>query len=242
MSDIHNDKVSELVKIPENNRCLDCNITNTQWTSITYGIFLCLDCASIHRSLGVKTSFVKSVNMDKWGKKEYLFLKFGGNKKFKQLLEKNDLLNKDINKLYFEESVKNYGRKLKSLVFEELGINEDDYENIQIKRKVENINSWNNKNNESKSYQEETNCSKFYGSLSFVKSKLFAGVKELKNITFEYGEKISKNVLIPTTKIIKSQTSNLSGIWKQEIKKDKEESHNYMKFDDEEIEDMRKWD
>lgn len=48
--ELYNAQIAELVKIPENNRCIDCNILNTQWTSKTYGIFLCFDCTSIHRS------------------------------------------------------------------------------------------------------------------------------------------------------------------------------------------------
>ncbi|KAK6090850.1 hypothetical protein P3W45_000095 [Vairimorpha bombi] len=244
MADVYDDKVAELGKNPDNNRCLDCNIPNTQWTSVTYGIFLCLDCASIHRSLGVNTSFVKSVNMDGWGKKEYLFLKLGGNEKFKQVLKKYDLLDKEINELYFEKSVKSYGERLKSLVFEELGVSEEDYENTQVKRKVEKINIYTNRYYEpsTPTVKEESLQNKIFGTLNVAKSSFLYGIREVKNKTFEYGEKFGKNVILPTTKLLKAQTSNLSGMWKQEPKKEKEEERNYMRFDDEEVEDMSKWD
>lgn len=36
------------------------------WASVSNGVFICLACAGIHRSLGVGVSVVRSVYMDAW--------------------------------------------------------------------------------------------------------------------------------------------------------------------------------
>ena len=38
----------------------------TRWASWNIGIFLCIRCGGLHRSLGTHISKVKSVTLDKW--------------------------------------------------------------------------------------------------------------------------------------------------------------------------------
>lgn len=40
--------------------------TGPEWASVNLGVFICLECAGIHKRIGPAVSQVRSVQLDKW--------------------------------------------------------------------------------------------------------------------------------------------------------------------------------
>lgn len=64
--------LNALLRDPGNAKCADCKTQqHPRWASWSLGVFICIRCAGIHRSLGTHISKVKSVDLDTW-KEEHL--------------------------------------------------------------------------------------------------------------------------------------------------------------------------
>jgi len=81
--------LSSVLSRPENKCCCDCGKPGPQWALVNYGCFICLECAGIHRQLGVQISVVRSVTADTWTEDQVAKVSVTGNVVFNRVYEAN---------------------------------------------------------------------------------------------------------------------------------------------------------
>ncbi|CAA0827577.1 ADP-ribosylation factor GTPase-activating protein AGD12 [Striga hermonthica] len=73
-------RLKKLMVQLDNRVCADCGAPDPKWASANIGVFLCLKCCGVHRSLGTHVSKVLSVTLDEWSDDEIeAMFEVGGN-------------------------------------------------------------------------------------------------------------------------------------------------------------------
>ncbi len=98
---------------PYNKYCLDCKKNTTTHCIIWLGIFLCKDCAEMHRTKfgGNQYSLVKDVFNEQWDDYQLRSVCFGGNQALFNLLKEYQVDNLPLESKYRHSSVSWYRKR-----------------------------------------------------------------------------------------------------------------------------------
>ncbi len=82
-------KENRIDKLINNNICSDCSSSSPTWISVNWLSLICIDCSSVHRSLGVQVSKIRSLRLDNLDPDYLDLIEFMGEENIKNILEEN---------------------------------------------------------------------------------------------------------------------------------------------------------
>ena len=153
-NEIRDEVMANILAKPPNQVCFDCGSKAPKWSSPYLGIVICYECAAKHRSYGTHISFVRSVDLDKWNRKQLKSLELTGNSFTKERF--NDLGVPLIggNYDYNNSMVLKVRQEIAEKVRESL--KPDDYKKVEDKKKeVDEFENININNEETKDEEKE---------------------------------------------------------------------------------------
>ncbi|XP_065869174.1 ADP-ribosylation factor GTPase-activating protein AGD12-like [Euphorbia lathyris] len=81
-------RLKGLLAQDDNHFCADCGAPGPKWASTNIGVFICLKCCGVHRSLGAHVSKVLSVTLDEWSDADVeALVEVGGNSSANSIYE-----------------------------------------------------------------------------------------------------------------------------------------------------------
>ncbi|EPR79036.1 ADP-ribosylation factor GTPase activating protein, partial [Spraguea lophii 42_110] len=196
----YNALTKNLSQLSSNKYCIDCSTINPQWVCISHGIFICLECASNHRSFGVQISKVRSINMDTFDIKSYTTLELGGNENIKKYLKDNNMENVPVREKYRMNELKIYREALLKEVNKKLGI-------IEEKRNIVSVGSKKRSNGYNK------NRINYDNNKDNTMDKITSIIKEnailIKDKSIYYSEVLHETVIKPVGQVIVEKSRSI---------------------------------